>query len=76
MERIALEIVRRDRARVVQVRSVLAVFGGQHIITLPAVRVPLAGSVPALSEQEAWEARSALEQEILGWAAKLPLGYE
>lgn len=75
MERIALEVVRNNRARVVRIRSVLAVFGGQHLITLPTVRVPLSGSVPALSECETWELQGALEAEIRGWAAKLPLDY-
>lgn len=75
MQRWTFEIVQRG-TKSVSVRGVWAPFNSRDVrASTDAIRVPVPGDVP-LGEPELWELRNAIEQEIRGWAAKLPLGYE
>lgn len=75
MERITFEIVHRDRSQTVTLRGVLSAMSGGILASTDTVRVPLSRSVPILGEPELYEMRAALEAEVRGWTAKLPLDY-
>lgn len=74
MRKIVIEVAQRKPGQL----AVRAVWsnpeGSAFAITLPSVRVGCPEYV-ALGEAELWELKNAVEQEIRGWAAKLPLDY-
>lgn len=75
-ERISFEVVRRSGSRTVAMRGVWNPYGGSLGVSRSLLRkVKLPDSVPVLGEQELHELAQAIEQEMLGWQAKLPLDY-
>lgn len=75
MERITIEVIRRDRSKSVQVRGVWQPFDG---ITRrsPTRTVALPDEKTArLDEAALYEILGSIEAEIRGWTAKLPLDY-
>lgn len=74
--RITFEVVQVGRAKTITVRGVWRPFAAQAGVGDSLQRkVKLPEGVTEIGAQELWELASAIEAEILGWAAKLPLDY-
>lgn len=74
-ERITVEIVRVGNAKSVSIRGSWQPFGNQPYRRSTASRRVSLPEGTKLGEQEVWELLAAIEGEISGWQAKLPLDY-
>lgn len=75
MQRITFEVTQQKGSRTLVLRGVWQPFGQQASVQRSLVRRLKVPEGITLDEAALWELASAIEGEVSGWQAKLPLDY-